>query len=242
MPDEGVTSGDLVFVGANQTLLYRPEKIIEKVGAANNPSGEQQLPIVVHNDLVKYFVKYKARADVDCNGFVPGLNIDFPTREVVIQYIEDFQVWFRPISPGKTVPNYFAVGELGNDRDFTLDKVGEVPGKNQVLPEDLVNTTSNTDDLGCEGTAVQPQHIRSALIRMAVRSEVVDRRLDYRDFDEDTDPSDGLSRLARNTIRPYSAESTAKEKPGAVYKIKTLITEVAMPNLAARSDILWGNN
>ncbi len=229
MPGQGITSGDLVYVAANQSVVYRVETLFEQVGAF-------QLQV---RELVRYFADFGATGPGACP--LSDDIIVVPSRQIVAKYVEDFQVWFRPVSvaASNTVPNYYTIAALGSTRELTSDVIDGVAGINHVFPvvADLANPVDSLE-LGCGNIPrYGPEHVRSAVVRLAVRSETTDRFAEYPAYDIDTDPTSGISRLVQRNLRPYPAASTVPERPGALYKIRTLVTEVAMPNLAARSPI-----
>ena len=96
---------------------------------------------------------------------------------------------------------------------------------------------SNPNDLSCVDVSsrdIGAEHIRSAMIRISVRTEMTDQSIDATAFDV------ANSRIAKYSIKGYEIPPSGviTDKPGAAYKLKTLVTEAPMPNLAARADLL----
>jgi hypothetical protein len=85
------------------------------------------------------------------------------------------------------------------------------------------------EDISCDANStIEAQHIRSAVVLLSVHSEKPDQALDETAF---TDPSRFVELSIQNcTTGPCAGAASA-------YKLKTVVTEVDMPNLAARSDI-----
>ena len=114
-----------------------------------------------------------------------------------------------------------------------------VPGKWHVLPYQTTRSVDDTD-LSCDATiaGVGAAKVRSAIIRLSIRTEEAVGGLNYAAFDSnDLDPFTDLTRSVRLTIRPMpDIDEALTMKPAA--RLKTLVTEVALSNVAARSDML----
>ncbi|MDD5306825.1 MAG: prepilin-type N-terminal cleavage/methylation domain-containing protein [Deltaproteobacteria bacterium] len=243
LTDEGFTVGDTVWVSASQTLFYRTEDVAETV----NMGGDECTG--VNRQLVKYMVKFEGSSASDCSTASLGkinLALAGKTRTVVADHVEDFQVWFRPVDMVEAngrrrldVHSYTA-GDLA-----AASPVAEFFPDNTtyVLPATVGGGVTNSLDLSCaDNYTYGPEHIRSALIRLTIRSEKADNTVDYAGFDSEgtdtsTDTDTGVGRLVRYTLTNRKL-GDCKEKKGVAYKLSTVVTEVAMPNLAARSDLL----
>ncbi len=238
--------GEQVFAAANQTVLYWVEPVRDEKSD--------------RKDLVRYFVDYdgsSAPSASDCqrgsaatvgNIALPGdSDVIEATRRVVAEYVEDFQVWFRPVgrraSPagGSWYPPSYVSPES------TALAEGFVPGdRDHIFPPDMATDPSSfPSDVACEDIGTYTygaENVRSALIRLAVRSERADATIDYRSFDNDGAPS----RLVRYTLHPYESEDDTDssgsapltERRHSAYRLKTLLTEVDLMNLATRLEIL----
>ena len=90
---------------------------------------------------------------------------------------------------------------------------------------------SNVNDVSCseDSYTFGAEDLRSAVILLTVRSEMTDQVIDFTAFSQ---PGD---RLIRHNLAAYTGEG---DRPGACYKLKTLVTEVELVNLASRKDIL----
>lgn len=241
VPEEFLRGGDsVIWVAANQAALYRVEQVEPVIGGCKVP----------HNELVRYFVEFDGSFAGSCTTAQPptststlygdtSAEVDW-TRQVLVPFVEDFQVWFRPGTAingmnGLPIlqPHFTRVSELfSNNAEFVrADADHYVP---QNLGGNIV-----ADNLSCAASSlINPQHVRSAVVRVAVRSERTDRNMDWRSFGTPFDINAG--RLARLTIQPHTpSDGSCPEKTGAAYKLKTLTTEVPMPNLAARTNMLF---
>jgi prepilin-type N-terminal cleavage/methylation domain-containing protein len=213
-----VAQGDTgLRVSANQTALFRVE------------SGQ----------LVRYFVKYDGpgTANSECDLASTFLAADNLTgRRVLADKVQSFQVWFRtkrlvevndPVSGEEeqwNVPSYPPLAS------YTLSS-GLVPsGSAYVLSQDGATVPLSDQDVSCNLTAdvIRPEQVRSAVIKLSVRVPVADYNA-YVPADV-ADAGDPEGRLIRSNL-------AAKADGKAAYRLKTLTTEIEMPNLAARSDL-----
>jgi prepilin-type N-terminal cleavage/methylation domain-containing protein len=136
------------------------------------------------------------RYELDQNRqLIPG------TREVVVENAVDFQVWFRVLLPGS------------GGSAFDIDVAQDVP---------LDATVGiGRGDLLFDGTAAaRPELIRSAVVRLTVRTRIEDPKFVHR---ARTLPSE---RIKSFDLYPGT--------PGAAH-VRTYTTEVQMPNLAFRN-------
>jgi hypothetical protein len=229
-------------ISANQTALYFVESVA-------TPEGTR-------NDLVRYFVDFQSSdtASATCTsvGATTALQVTLPgnsviaqdTRQVIAEYVEDFQVWFRPMTAEVvngtatwTEPHYHAISDVVGQSEDNFSN-GFLPSSTAyLLPLGVATDTStDTTSVSCaaaSGTQIGPERVRSAMIRLAVRTERTNQAIDFRAF------SATESRVVQNTLREYSAaDGGPADRVGALYKIKTLVAEVMMPNLSARSDLV----
>ncbi|MDJ0762309.1 MAG: prepilin-type N-terminal cleavage/methylation domain-containing protein [Myxococcota bacterium] len=237
--DRILASGDLVYVSANQTALFWVESLGDR------------------NVLVRYFVDFMspnaASSDCTAEGAATVSEITLPgdsyvvesTRTVIADYVEDFQVWFRPTSPqgdpAWIAPHHYPIrGGAGivDEKSGNFSNGFFLADAAYVFPRNAGDDpAADLDDISC---AEEPdrtygaEHVRSAVVRLSVRTEMTDQAIEFDAFD----PSQ--SRIARYTLGEYHVPDggTAKTKPGTAYRLKTLITEVAMPNLAAQTRVI----
>jgi hypothetical protein len=224
LSEEVIKEGECRFVSANHTAIYWVETVEGR------------------NQLVRYFVNYDANdMPGDCNisgvtspagldGVIPG-SIVLATRRVIADYVENFQVWLRPVSMinNGTVPHYYTITDLASQSGAGFSN-GFVPSETDcIFPYEADSITSNINDVSCAQTGYDfgAEDLRSAVILMSVRDEMTDQSIDIMSFDEN-------DRLIRHTLRAFSGEG---DRPGACYKLKTLIAEVPLVNIASRRDI-----
>jgi prepilin-type N-terminal cleavage/methylation domain-containing protein len=214
-------TGDTVFVSANQTLVYRVE----------------------NDSLVRYFATYESPETPnggDCDPSASGgaVKIVEGTRQVVANFVQDFQVWFRPVSDeaGWSEPHYQTLGDIISENEGNFAEGLTPPDTLAVIPLEAGGSVSS-DSVTCaalqtDGTSlIGPERVRSALIRLTVRSEKSEasmRRL----------PDDEASRLEKRLLAADSNTATAAGEDPYAYLLRTVTTEVEMPNLAARWDLL----
>lgn len=226
-------SGDTVFISANQTVLYLLEAVTDHLGM---PSAQ----------LVRYFVAFDGSAPlapascaVDASGSptLPGSSALIPnSRQVIADYVEGFQVWLRVVAATADV----AGGVRAYPPHYTTPSLTTYLGDGFKPPVDeIVLLASAADDptnyvgeLGCGLNATRGvQHVRSAIVQLAVRTERADNSMTW----------DQVKLIPRHEYRMAEVPSTAPdgvEKAGAAYKVETFATEVLMPNLAGRGDLL----
>ncbi len=225
--------GEQVRVSANQTILYWVEG----------------------NTLVRYFVNYKGKnGDAstfgagDCNlaGVTDIANVDAAipgevvqsTRRVVADFVHDFQVWFRPVTyepDGSAathggLPHYHTVATLNTQSAGEYADGYLKAAKWHYIPKAVGETTVVADNISCAmlNSAVNtpenigPERVRSAVVRITVRTEQTDHGLR-------NDSIDPTGRLMRYHLTPG---------PFFAYRLKSLVSEIELPNLATRADML----
>ncbi|MCP4676594.1 MAG: prepilin-type N-terminal cleavage/methylation domain-containing protein [Deltaproteobacteria bacterium] len=238
---------ELVFITTNQTALYMVE-------AVSTPEGTR-------NDLVRYFVNYQntsATAACALNGATNVSGVQLPgssavvgrtesTRLVIAQYVEDFQVWFRPVSVvgQHVVPHYLqpttGAGVTGAGGAGGVFEDGFALSDTEYLfPPTNAALIAGTNHLSCnQPTAanIGPERLRSVMVRLAVRTEKTDPAIPFGAYG-------GTGRLVRYSLLPYSAgggdAGVTTDKPGAAYRLKTMVTEVPMFNLASKAGLIPG--
>ncbi|MFO8074196.1 MAG: prepilin-type N-terminal cleavage/methylation domain-containing protein [Polyangia bacterium] len=218
----GFASGQQIFLQANQTAFYRVETITRDTGSCTR----------MHHNLMRYFVDYDADSPnalggQNCTqGNITGAMIDQGSAKLLAEYVENFQVWFRTVRPGDSVsirPNYHRIGQMA-------DLAGFAPPCNSIpVFQDAPGCANpGANDLACVVTDSEygAEHVRSAMVRLAVRTERTDPQMEFAAENLDA----GVVRF--NVAEPPDPSSYCFE-PG-VFKVRTLNTEVAMPNLAAK--------
>jgi prepilin-type N-terminal cleavage/methylation domain-containing protein len=162
-------------------------RIEQRADDPATPDDERRI-----TDLVRYYVDQNRQPIA-------------ATREVVVQYAVDFQIWFRAAEPAA------AGGELAYD----MNLAPEVPADGTIVIDGAVNPPDFT-------LAAKPQAIRSAIIRLSVRTRMEDPK-----FPHQARP-DRQQRLKSFEVDPLS--------DGAAH-VRTYTTEVEMPNIAFAN--LW---
>lgn len=223
---EVLTAGSFVAVSANQTAIYWVETLEDR------------------NQLVRYFVDYDSNnmpGDCSIAGITTpsGLDSAIPgsivpaTRKVIADYVENFQVWLRPVSliNDGTVPHYYLVSDLALQSDTTFAN-GYLPRETEVIfPLNASSTTSNVNDVSCSETGYTfgAENLRSAVVLLTVRNEMTDQVIDITAFNQPD------SRIIRHNLAAYTGEG---DRAGACYKLKTLVTEVPLVNISSRKDLV----
>ena len=213
--------GDTLTVSANQTVVYRVE------------SGT----------LVRYFAAYESPVSPnagDCDPAAADSTVTLieATRQVIANFVQDFQVWFRPVteSDGWTEPHYQTLEDVIAENEGNFADGLTPPSNQEVVPlnaeEAAAKGSMTCAALNTSGTdLIGPERARSALIRLTVRSEKSElslRRL----------PDDDATRLEKHLLAADNSTPTADGDDPYAYVLRTVTTEVDMPNLAARSDML----
>ncbi len=221
----GFSEGQQIFVNANQTALYRVETVSEERALSATETCE-----VRQNKLVRYFVDYDGVSESALGGQTCALGnitdemIDFDSAKIIAEYVADFQVWFRTVRSGTTVdlcPNYHRISELGTAAGLVPDSASPIVGANAG------DNAAGATHLSCglDSADMGPEHVRSAVIRLAVRTETTDPQIRMAGFSD-------AGVVAFNVAKPPDDDSLCPEV--GMYKVRTVTTEVAMPNLAAR--------
>jgi prepilin-type N-terminal cleavage/methylation domain-containing protein len=220
-------SGDTILLSANQTIVYAVED----------------------GTLVRYFVDYDSNSlsngcSIDA-AVTSAANIKVPgtvlvnTRQVVANFVQDFQVWFRPVtsSNGWVVPHYQSWDTVNNESgEGKFFEDGFTPADDKVIIPLSTTDTISDDSVTCgsfehSGSLIGPEQVRSALIRLTVRSEKSETALLISKDDEPT-------RLEKHLLAADKSMPLASGEAWFPYVLRTVTTEVEMPNLTARSDLL----
>ncbi|MFH1437403.1 MAG: prepilin-type N-terminal cleavage/methylation domain-containing protein [Pseudomonadota bacterium] len=128
------------------------------------------------------------------------------SREIIVEFAVDFQVWFRMNTP---------VGGVGSEpqvefmMDVPADNVVVIPGTGGGVPPVLDGTLN-----------AQPERLRVAIIRISVRSDVEDPTFP---FIARTNANDPLWRFELSAAATGSAH------------VRTLISQVELTNIAFRN-------
>lgn len=228
----GFTEGQLVNVAANQAALYRVEPVTEPDGGT-------------HNALIRYFMNYSnsqnlgascSLSDIDDSMIADFATTPVQTAKIIAEYVEEFEVWFRPVVRSNFDDTTEPPRPVFHQTDTVVGgSIGFAPPADVHLIGigDPAAYTSNIQDLSCAFVSgrVGPEYLRSAMVRLAVRTEQTDMSLRITDLNE-PDPEavwatvDGVTRY--NVARGPAGDVGA-------YKLRTVITEVAMPNLASKA-------
>jgi prepilin-type N-terminal cleavage/methylation domain-containing protein len=124
------------------------------------------------------------------------------TREVVVQYAVDFQIWFRAAQPQSG----------GGSATFDMDLTPDIPNDGTTM----LGTGAAVPPPDFQLSA-RPQAIRSAIVRLSVRTRLEDPKFPHQ------------ARPDRQTrLKSFDLQPTAE---GAAH-VRTYTTEVEMPNIA----------
>jgi hypothetical protein len=213
-------SGQLVHVAANQAALYTVR-----------PTGN-------HYALVRYFVDFDSEIGACTSTSLLG-KVDQTTIKVIADYVSDFQVWFRNVYSNTSVaawalPRYWDMSTLSSARMLPCDRA-------KLFGTAAPGCLADSNHLGCDVVTtgvLGAEQVRSAVIRLAVRTEKTDQEVMKLVKDtvwttiENRDPSNDANLLLRFSVaRP---PSDGDNRDVGAYKVRTVVTEVAMPNIAAR--------
>jgi hypothetical protein len=204
-------SGQLVRVAANQAALYS----VRQVGD--------------HNSLVRQFVKFSSENASTCSADSLAGTADPVSTKIIADYVTDFQVWFRNVrNDGEDwlKPSYY---DVGPQRILPCDKAELF--ESAAAAGCLANQTHLSCTVTTEGTSLGPEHVRSAVVRLGVRAEKTDQEVMKGvvwDGDAGVDDDNGLHRLVRYNVAPPPSGDVG------AYKVRTVVTEVMLPNIAAR--------
>lgn len=234
--------GDTVRLAANQTVLYWVE------------------PGDGRNQLVRYYVDYQSASTPSDTCTAAGISdpgsIDLPgdstviesSRVVVADYVEDFQVWLRPATcemagglscddTGErwTPPHLYSLVDVESEKGGNFVEGLVLPEEAYVLPQDADGDVAGVDHIACEAPSddiIGAERVRSAIVRLGVRTEMADLTVDFPSF------STANVRVVDRTIAPVPSDAARKEREGAAYKVKSMVTEIMMTNIAARTDLI----
>jgi prepilin-type N-terminal cleavage/methylation domain-containing protein len=227
-------SGQLVHVAANQAALYQ----VKTIGAGSG----------ARDALIRQFVDFDSGST--CTAAALEATADATSAKIIADYVTDFQVWFRNVykdAADALDPTSAVNGEAAKPRFFTTATAGA-----RVLPCDRgVGFGATASDcpsaesthFACAVTpsdnAFGPEHVRSAVIRLGVRTEKTDQEVMKNTSDSDwaalesREPENDSDRILRYNVASPPVVSGVKQDVGA-YKVRTVVTEVMLPNLAAR--------
>ncbi len=217
--------GQVINVAANQAVLYRVESAVEAGGTTRNV-------------LMRYLMDYSSGQGLTSNCVVGDINdsmLDLSSAKIIADYVEEFEIWFRPVyrnTPANTLEApkpvaHMLTGLASVDQPFAPTKEHSVVG---MADPDSAGVQPSW--LACAPVAnpMGPEHVRSAIIRIAVRTEKTDQSMKIIEPGS-ADPTGEWANLGY--IAKYNAWPPPAGDVGA-YKLRTLITEVAMPNLASK--------
>ena len=221
--------GDYVQVSSNQTAIYMVEgtDLVRyfvapaNPGAANGGECDIEIPFADYTDV-----------NISTGTIIPS------TRQVFGSYVVNFQVWFRPVTQlAWTTPHYHTVAEITGQASGNFANGFKLPEAKHVIPL-APDGDINESDVSCEALdetagGIRPERVRSAMIQLSVRSEKSDGNMRW--IEDDTE---GPGRLVSQSLTPDDSIPVGEGELPFVYQVRTLTTEVEMPNLAARADLL----
>ncbi len=238
------SSVESVLITTNQTALYMVERV-------STPEGPR-------NDLVRYFVDYdntSATTTCELDGATSVADVTLPgdstpiiaTRMVIAQYVEDFQVWFRPVTvvDQQIIPNNHqpvdGAGVTGASASGGVFEDGfALPDAQYIFPSSNAAPVAGNQHLSCDqpiNSKIGPEQLRSVLIRLAVRTERTDPTLPFASYG-------GANHMVRHSLVRYggAGDSGAAETDlkGASFRLKTMLTEVPLFNLSAKTKLIPG--
>lgn len=120
-------------------------RIEQRAGTDDPATPENETQVT---DLVRYMVDQNRMP-------IPA------TREVVVQYAVDFQIWFRAAAPG-----------AGGSATFDIDLSPDIPDDGTVVIGGAVNPPDGT-------LTARPEAIRSAIVRLTVRTRIEDPKFPF---------------------------------------------------------------
>ncbi|MCK9523287.1 MAG: prepilin-type N-terminal cleavage/methylation domain-containing protein [Proteobacteria bacterium] len=206
---EGAFSERIIKIAANQAALYRVDTV-----------GDRGV-------LMRYLVNYdgSAAGDEGCTDILnDAADLNPATAMVIADYVSDFQIWFRTVEADTS--NVIAIAKQHSVDSLTNSASTFRPNASNVIVGNATPASATTVyHLTCPSTTgpsvgFGPEHVRSAVIQLSVRTERTDQQL--RLLDEQFEEGN-------------MAFAAAKAPAGDVgaYKVRTLMVEVPMPNLAA---------
>jgi hypothetical protein len=145
-------------------------------------------------DLVRWLL------DQDLNP-IPG------TREVVIEHVVDFQLWYRQDDP---------TGATGSGPNIDLDWQPQLPEDDVIV----IGLPAGTTPPPLDGTQnASPENLRSAILKISVRTAEEDPEFPF------------IARAPGAQLHRYELNPNVE---GAAH-VRTLVTEVQLPNIAFRN-------
>jgi hypothetical protein len=219
------TNGQVINVAANQAVLYRVESAAEAGGATRNV-------------LMRYLMDYSNNSGLTNTCVEADISDDMlflPSARIIADYVEEFEVWFRPVyrnTPADTheapKPVAHTLNNLASvDLPFAPDKEHSVVG---MADPDSAGVQMSWLTCAPVANTMGPEHVRSAIIRIGVRTEKTDQSMKIIEPGSANPAGDWA---ALSSISQYNTWPPPAGDVGA-YKLRTLITEVAMPNLASK--------
>lgn len=193
-----------VKVAANQAAVYRVEQLPNSRGV-----------------LMRYFIDYDGATDTGLANVGNLINAAAAQTAVVIaENVVDFQVWFRPINPAAEVtaavadqPLYINLSSSGVLTTIPQEQdeiVGKSGGNNHLPSPTSANLGTNL---------VFPEHVRSAIISIAVRTEK-------------TDQFQGTGTTTGQVVSDELAGAPADDVGN--YKLRRFTVEVKLPNIQSQ--------
>ncbi|MBN2342676.1 MAG: prepilin-type N-terminal cleavage/methylation domain-containing protein [Deltaproteobacteria bacterium] len=214
---DGAFGERVVRVSANQAALYRVETI------SGHSSGARDV-------LMRYFIDYDGQnagaiTDSTVDGFITANAA--ATAVVIAENVVDFQVWFRPIDNPNSNPSPTNVAryDLLNSQPVTT-----LPPVTNVLAIPTVETGTHlisptVADIATTGAMVFPEHIRSAVVSLAVRMERTDQS-------QERGASPGVVVQDELASAPVDGSGVAQDVGN--YKVRRYTVEVKLPNIASQ--------
>jgi hypothetical protein len=202
-------------------------------------SNQIALFMVENGQLVRYFLSSLGLSsedtpDCDLTNFEP--NKVTATRKVLANNVQGFQVWFRPkttaadnASNDWNVPHYPPLSTIVDEANFQGD--GLVPPADWHSLPVSIDAPPNNNHVSCvfsDTNALGPESVRSAIVRLTIRVPVADYKAYVPIEESDAGPSEG-----RLVLRNLASTAGGK----AAYRLKSLTTEIEMPNMASRADL-----
>ncbi|MBN2716788.1 MAG: type II secretion system protein [Deltaproteobacteria bacterium] len=203
-----------VKVGANQAVMYRVETIDTN-----------------RKVLMRYFIDYDTQTSAAIKADPASAITDFAatTAVVIAENVVDFQVWFRAIAPGSTgTESPQPVADQAYYPTFSGGGAS-LPASHNVIVNDsnAVGTASvhlpMPEFSNIDSNAVFPEHVRSAIISLAVRTEKTDQEMAKGAADTDTVGavySDELAAPPSNDVGRY--------------RVRRFTVEVKLPNIQSQ--------
>jgi hypothetical protein len=129
------------------------------------------------------------------------------TREIVIEYVVDFQVWYRQDDP---------TGASGTQPNIDMQWTGSLPEDERIV----IDVPLGASPTPLDGSAsAKPENLRSAIIKISVRTAEEDPEFPF------------IMRAAGEPLVRFELNPNTE---GAAH-VRTLVTEVNLPNIAFRN-------